>query len=145
MDGSGFTYGSPSRLYFACPTSCARTFTSSYPLILITPASDRRTTSTFGGGRANADTPPLEIHPDDAAKRGLRDGMRVKVWNDLGEVHLPVRVTDAVAPGVVCSLKGAWMKTSDNGQTVSALAPIHHADICGGACYNDTRVEVASA
>src|SRR5881296_2448942 len=122
-----------------------RPFTSSYPLILITPASDRRTTSTFGGCTANADTPPLEIHPDDAKKRGLRNGMRVRVWNDLGEVHLPVRVTDAVPPGVVCSLKGAWMKTSDNGQTVSALAPTHHADISGGACYNDTRVEVASA
>ena len=83
--------------------------------------------------------------PDDAKKRGLSNGMRVRVWNDLGEVRLPVRVTDAVPPGVVCSLKGAWMKTSDNGQTVSALAPAHHADICGGACYNDTRVEVAPA
>jgi len=122
-----------------------RPFTSSYPLILITPASDRRTTSTFGGCTANAETPPLEIHPDDARPRGLRDGMRVRVWNDLGEVHLPVRVTDGVRPGVVCSLKGAWMKTTDNGQTVSALAPTHHADICGGACYNDTRVEVALA
>jgi len=122
-----------------------RPFTSSYPLILITPASDQRTTSTFGGCTANADTPPLEIHPDDATARGLRDGMRVRVWNDLGEVHLPVRVTDAVPRGVACSLKGAWMKTSDNGQTVSALAPTHHADICGGACYNDTRVEVAPA
>jgi anaerobic selenocysteine-containing dehydrogenase len=122
-----------------------RPFTSSYPLILITPASDKRTTSTFGGCTANAETPPLEIHPDDARARGLSDGMRVRVWNDLGEVHLPVRVTDAVPPGVVCSLKGAWMKTSDNGQTVSALAPTHHADICGGACYNDTRVEVAAA
>src|SRR5881296_784360 len=93
-----------------------RPFTSSYPLILITPASDRRTTSTFGGCTANAETPPLEIHPDDAKKRGLSNGMRVRVWNDLGEVRLPVRVTDAVPPGVVCSLKGAWMKTSDNGQ-----------------------------
>ena len=122
-----------------------RPFTSSYPLILITPASDKRTTSTFGGCTANAETPPLEIHPDDARARGLSDGMRVRVWNDLGEVHLPVRVTDSVPPGVVCSLKGAWMKTSDNGQTVSALAPTHHADICGGACYNDTRVEVEPA
>jgi anaerobic selenocysteine-containing dehydrogenase len=121
-----------------------RPFTSRYPLILITPASDRRTTSTFGGCTANAETPPLEIHPEDAKARGLKDGMQVRVWNDLGEVHLPVRVTDAVPPGVVCSLKGAWMKTSDNGQTVSALAPTHHADICGGACYNDARVEIAA-
>ena len=47
-------------------------------------------------------------------------------------------------PGMVSSLKGAWMRTSDNGQTVSALAPAHHADIAEGACYNDTRVEVAA-
>jgi hypothetical protein len=49
-----------------------------------------------------------------------------------------------VRPGVVSSLKGAWFKTSDNGQTVSALCPGHHADLAGGACYNDTRVEVAA-
>ena len=68
----------------------------------------------------------------------------VTAASQLGEVHLPVRVTDAVPRGVVCSLKGAWMRTSDNAQTVSALCPGHHADISGGACYNDTRVEVAS-
>jgi hypothetical protein len=35
------------------------------------------------------------------------------------------------------------MRTSDNGQTVSALCPAHHADIAEGACFNDARVEVA--
>jgi hypothetical protein len=44
---------------------------------------------------------------------------------------------------VVSSLKGAWMKTSDNGQTISALCPTHHADVAEGACYNDARVEVS--
>jgi anaerobic selenocysteine-containing dehydrogenase len=116
-----------------------------YPLTLISPASDKRITSTFGGLAASAETPVLEVHPDDARPRGLRDGMRARVWNDLGEVHLPVRVTDVIPPGVVTTLKGAWLRTSDNGQTVSALCPAHHADISGGACFNDTRVEVARA
>ena len=115
-----------------------------YPLALISPASDKRTTSTFGGLPASAATPPLEMHPRDAQARGLRSGARVRVWNDLGEVHLPLVITDAVRPGVVASLKGAWFRTSDNGQTVSALAPNHHANIAGGACYNDARVEVAA-
>ena len=70
--------------------------------------------------------------------------MRVRVWNDLGEVRLPLVVTDVIPRGVVCSLKGAWMATSDNGQTVSALCPADHADISEGACYNDARVEVAA-
>ena len=115
---------------------------SRYPLTLISPASDRLITSTFGG--LHFDTaPPIEMHPDDAGARGLTDGARVRVWNDLGEVHLTLQVTDVVTRGVVCSLKGAWFRTSDNGQTVSALAPAHHADVAEGACYNDARVEVA--
>jgi anaerobic selenocysteine-containing dehydrogenase len=116
---------------------------SRYPLALITPASDRLITSTFGSVHFEQ-APPLEMHPDDAAHRGLRNGMRVRVWNDLGEVHLTLHVTDIIPRGIVCSLKGAWLRTSDNGQTVSALAPAHHADIAEGACYNDARVEVAA-
>lgn len=118
---------------------------SRYPLMLISPASDRRITSTFGGLAGSDKTPPLEMHPDDARARRLRDGMRVRVWNDLGEVRLPLRVTDAVPRGIVCSLKGAWIRASDDGQTVSALCPAHHADIAEGACFNDARVEVAAA
>jgi anaerobic selenocysteine-containing dehydrogenase len=122
-----------------------RPVTSSYPLTLISPATDRRITATFGGCRGSDEIPPLEMHPEDARKRRLKDGVRVKVWNDLGVVHLPLRITEDLPPGVVASAKGAWMRTSDNGQTISALAPGHHADIAEGACYNDARVEVASA
>jgi len=121
-----------------------RPVTSSYPLTLISPASDQRITSTFGGLHVSDGPPPLEMHPDDARARSLRDGMRVRVWNDLGEVRLPLRVTDVIPRGVVCTLKGAWMATSDNGQTISALCPADHADISEGACYNDARVEVAA-
>jgi anaerobic selenocysteine-containing dehydrogenase len=121
-----------------------RPYESVHPLVLISPASDARITSTFGGLRGSETTPPLEMHPVDARARGLVHGVRVRVWNELGEIHLPLKVTDVVAPGVVATLKGTWMRTSDNGQTVSALCPTHHADISEGACYNDTRVEVAA-
>ena len=121
-----------------------RPVASSYPLILISPASDQRITSTFGGLHVADGPPPLEMHPDDAKARNLRDGMRVRVWNDLGEVRLPLLVTDVIPRGVVCTLKGAWMATSDNGQTISALCPADHADISEGACYNDARVDVAA-
>ena len=84
------------------------------------------------------------MHPEDARARGLSDAARVRVWNDLGEIHLRLEITEAVRPGVVSTLKGGWFRTSDNGQTVSALCPGHHADISGGACFNDTRVEVAA-
>ena len=119
-----------------------RPVASPYALTLLSPASDQRITSTFGGLNGRA-TPVLEMHPADAGARGLEDGARVRVWNDLGEVRLLLKVTDAVPAGVVCTLKGAWLETSGNGQTISALCPAHHADLSNGACFNDARVEVA--
>jgi anaerobic selenocysteine-containing dehydrogenase len=126
---------------YRAPLPTFRPVESNYPLTLISPGSDKRTTSTFGGLRYS-DAVWIDMHPHDAAIRRLTDGMLVRVWNDLGEVHLPLRVTEDVRPGVVSSLKGAWLRTSDNGQTVSALVPTHYADLCEGACFNDTRVEV---
>ena len=35
----------------------------------------------------------------------------------------PLRITDSVAPGVLLSYEGPWMKTMGSDQTVSALAP----------------------
>jgi anaerobic selenocysteine-containing dehydrogenase len=84
------------------------------------------------------------MNPVDAAVRGLADGEVVKVWNELGQVFLPLRITVTVRPGVVSSDKGAWLRTSPNRQTVSALAPAHKADLADGACFNDSRVEVAA-
>ncbi len=118
-----------------------------YPLMLISPASDARVSSTLlGSGGAAAETPPLLMNPADAAARKLEGAAKVRVWNDLGEVLLPLVVTDAVPPGVVSSEKGAWIATSPNGQTISALVSTQlRADLAKGACYNDVGVEVAAA
>ena len=86
------------------------------------------------------------MHPDDAKARKLGAATRVRVFNDLGTVILPLRITDAVAPGIVASEKGAWLATSETGQTISALVSADdRADLAEGACYNDTRVEVEAA
>ena len=115
------------------------------PLSLVTPSSNKMITSTFGGVRANDDVPALEMHPTDAATRGLADGIRVRVYNDLGEVFLPLKITELVRPGVLYSPKGSWFRTTPNDQTVSALADTSKADLCEGACFNDCRVEVVAA
>jgi anaerobic selenocysteine-containing dehydrogenase len=93
-----------------------------HPLSLISPASDARISSTLlGAGGAAHEMPDLLVHPDDAQARGLADGGLVRVFNALGTVVLRLRVTDAVARGVVASEKGAWLATSPTGQTISAL------------------------
>lgn len=127
------------------PVPVYRGLESAWPLALITPSSADRTNATFGGHEASSGMPPLEIHPDDAAARGITDGAEVRVFNDLGETVLRAVVTDAVRPGVVYSPKGTWAKTSPTGDTVNVLMVSGKADLCEGACYNDTRVEVAAA
>ncbi len=43
----------------------------------------------------------LEVHPNDAEDRGIREGDLVKLKSRAGEVSLRARITDRVAPGVV--------------------------------------------
>ena len=43
----------------------------------------------------------LEIHPQDAEDRGIRDGDWVRLASRTGETSLRARVTERVAPGVI--------------------------------------------
>jgi anaerobic selenocysteine-containing dehydrogenase len=119
---------------------------ASYPLMLVSPASDQRISSTLGGLAGSRQAPSLHMNPSDAAARKLEPGMDVRVWNDRGDVVLRLDLTVAVPPGVVASEKGAWLATSRSGQTISALVSADfRADLAEGACFNDTPVEVAAA
>jgi anaerobic selenocysteine-containing dehydrogenase len=117
---------------------------ASYPLMLISPSSDKRISSTLGGLAGSGMAPPLMMNPEDAARRDLPHGIDVRVWNDRGDVILPLAITRDVPPGVVASEKGAWLSTSRTGQTISALVSADlRADLAEGACFNDTPVEVS--
>ena len=114
--------------------------------MLISPASDKRISSTLGDLGGSRSAPPLLMNAKDARERSLERGSNVRVWNDRGEVILRLEVTDAVRPGVVASEKGAWLMTSSTGQTISALVSADlKADLAEGACFNDTPVEVGPA
>ncbi len=114
----------------------------SFPLCLITPASAKLVSSTFG--EFNVQELHLTIHPDDARRREIASGDKVRVWNELGEVECIARVDAHLREGVVSLPKGAWMKSSLNGRTSTALTPTNVNVVGGGACFNDARVEVAA-
>jgi anaerobic selenocysteine-containing dehydrogenase len=119
---------------------------AAHPLMLISPASDQRISSSMGHLAGSMAPPPLRMNPRDARERDLMGADRVRVWNDRGEVILPLEITDDVPPGVVASEKGAWLSTSPTGQTISALVSADmKADLAEGACFNDTSVEVGRA
>jgi anaerobic selenocysteine-containing dehydrogenase len=111
-----------------------------YPLSLISPATSKLITSTLG--EFNLPVLWVALHGSDAAARGISNGDRVRVFNELGEVVCEARVTDDVRPGVVSIPKGAWRHSAENGYTSTVLCPDTVNIVAGGACFNDARVEV---
>jgi|OpeIllAssembly_1097287.scaffolds.fasta_scaffold03970_2 anaerobic selenocysteine-containing dehydrogenase len=49
----------------------------------------------------------LQMHPDDAASRGVQDGATVRLRSRVGEVQVTAELTTDVMPGVVC-LPHGW-------------------------------------
>lgn len=113
---------------------------ASFPLALISPATSRTISSTLG--ELHRKFVPVELHPEDAARRGLAEGDPVRVWNERGEVRTAVRLNLDLAPGVALLPKGLWSHNTLSGTTANALAPDSLTDLGGGACFNDARVEV---
>lgn len=111
-------------------------------LALISPASPHLITSTMG--EYNLDRLTVTLHPDDASERGLAAGQTVRVFNDLGEVHCHLALSDAVRRGVASMPKGAWRRSSLNGMTSTALCPDDAQVVGDAACFNDARVDVAA-
>jgi anaerobic selenocysteine-containing dehydrogenase len=114
--------------------------TAAFPLALVSPASDKTISSTLG--ELSAGIASVDIHPSDAAPRGITHGAPVRIHNAGGEVRCLARVTDEVRPGVVQLSKGLWSRHTMTPSGASALAPDSLADLGGGACFNDARVEV---
>ena len=112
-----------------------------YPLTLITPATAKTINSMFGEFQP-AD-PSIHLHPDDAALRSLTDGATVRVYNDRASITTVVRIDSAIRPGVASMPKGTWCRDFAEGLTPNALVPATLSDLADGACFNDTRVEVA--
>ena len=116
--------------------------TERYPLALISPASERTISSTLG--ELLRPEVKLQMHPGDAAVRGLSDNDAVRIFNDLGEVHCAVQTNRTIRPGTVVLPKGLWRRSTRNGMTGTALVPDTLTDLGEGACFNDARVQVAS-
>ncbi|MEM9388320.1 MAG: molybdopterin-dependent oxidoreductase [Pseudomonadota bacterium] len=112
---------------------------------LVTPASEQRVNSTFGGVVSQQDDVRCQIHPDDAKACGVGDGAAVLLLNDLAQVQLVAQLTDDVRPGTLYVPKGAWIADSPSGNTVNALLEDEREPAVGGACYYDCQVDLRLA
>jgi len=88
-----------------------------YPLQLITTHPKLRVHSQFYNvpWLTELETQSIIINASDAQARGIKDGDRVRVFNDRGEVAIPANVTQRIMPGVVDILEGGWYTPDENG------------------------------
>ena len=130
--------------YPALPTYTPLVEEPEYPLQYIPATSHNFLNSTFSNNEKHIKlekTPKLFINQKDAKRRGIEDGMAVRIWNNRGECELTAVVGDTVLPGVVVS-QGLWSDMSGEKHLVNALAPDRLSDMGGGATFFSGRVEV---
>ena len=87
----------------------------------------------------------LLLHPNEAAVRGVRDGDRVRTWNDRGDFVARALVTEDVRTGVAVSYGVRWARLSEAGRTVNDTTSQRLSDMGGGAVFYDNAVEVEPA
>jgi len=115
-----------------------------FPLELISAKNDDSMNSTFGNRpEVDQQTSLLAIHPADAVRRNIADGMLVRVWNERGECHLRAKVNGETQPGVVRARSVGWAKTAPGRSGINHLTSDRLTDIGGGPTFYSCLVEVA--
>lgn len=130
---------------FAEPEETARSGGAgrqTYPLHLITPNTKDTIHSQFGNLRlirAQSPGPHLLINPDDAARRGIRMGDAVRVFNGRGSFRAPARLDFSLRTGCVSCPNGLWIR---EGGAVNFCSLGRETDMGHGAAFHDNQVEV---
>lgn len=119
--------------------------TDPHPLQLLTAPALQALNSTFHERedlRRRMGAMTLQLHPREAARRGLREGDPVTVFNGLGEVVFILKVSDKVQEGVAVAEGVYWLRDAPGDRTVNALTSQRLTDRGGGSTFYDNRVEV---
>ena len=121
---------------------------SIYPLAMISPPARNFLNSTFVNVtslRSIEVEPVLEIHPDDAAPRGITTGTVVLVFNQRGRYTVRAEVSMRARAGVVNGMGIWWRKLGLGGTNVNEVTSQLLTDMGQGPVFYDCLVEVRAA
>jgi anaerobic selenocysteine-containing dehydrogenase len=119
-----------------------------YPLAMISPPARHFLNSSFVNVpslRAAEREPRLELHPLDAAARGIANGAAVDVFNDRGSYRCVADVSERARPGVVNGMGIWWRKLGLNGTNVNQLTHQRLTDMGRAPTFYDCLVQVQLA
>jgi anaerobic selenocysteine-containing dehydrogenase len=119
-----------------------------YPLALISSPAHQFMNSSFvnvGSLQRAAREPEVALHPRDAERRGIGEGMMVVVQNDRGHFRARARIREGIKEGVAWAPGVWWAKLSSDGRNVNATTSQRLTDMGGGPVFYDNLVEVRTA
>jgi anaerobic selenocysteine-containing dehydrogenase len=115
-----------------------------FPLALVTPKSHLFLNTTFANQSRQHGAQPapyVVMHPHDAAARAIRDGDRIRIYNDRGAFEVRARVSDDTPPSVLVAPMG-WWRHDYAGRATSQVTTSQRLTTLGQApTFNDNRVE----
>lgn len=133
---------------FVPPEECRHSESARrFPLELLARKADNFLNSTFANlpsTQGMEDPELLDLHPDDARARGIRNGDAVRVFNARGDIRLRARVDGAVPRGVVAAALN-WAKLTPEGTNVNVLTSEKLTDMGNSATFYSVLVEVELA
>ncbi len=118
---------------------------AAYPLAMISPPARNFLNSSFVNIKSLRDMegePLLEIHPDDAATRQVKDGAMVRVFNDRGSYECKAQITTRAQAGMVVGLGIWWRKLGLDGKNVNELTSQRLTDMGRAPVFYDCAVQV---
>ena len=127
--------------------SCNDPLAQKYPIQLITNHAKRRALAQFETLPWLRELIPqaIVINTADAKARGIRDGDRVRVFNDRGETLVQAQVTKRIMPGVANLPSGAWYNPDETGLDRGGSANVltsERVSPCGSFTYNTLLVQI---
>jgi anaerobic selenocysteine-containing dehydrogenase len=118
---------------------------ATYPLAMISPPARNFLNSSFVNVKSLRDIegePLLEIHPDDAATRQVKDGAMVRVFNDRGSYQCKAQISTRAQVGMVVGLGIWWRKLGTDGKNVNELTSQRLTDMGRAPVFYDCAVQV---
>jgi anaerobic selenocysteine-containing dehydrogenase len=116
-----------------------------YPLQMLSMPHASFLNSTFvnvDSLRRGLPEPTAEMHPNDAAARGIHDGQWVRVFNDRGSFRARAKVGLTVKPGVIVTPGIWWNKYTPDGVNCNTTTSSRLTDFGAAATFYDNLVQV---
>jgi len=117
-----------------------------YPLNIISPKSHGFLNSCYANVTEkikNQGEQFVLINAADAATRSIKDGAKVRVFNDRGAFEGDARITQDVNAGVVVATLGYWRQLNEG--TVNCISLAEFGDMGNSASFSDNLVQVEMA